>query len=703
MKKINYLSVLLLLSIALFAQNHHNCLSHENYEQMLIKDKTFAENQKILEEYTKSYTSSNLKMSSTGYTIPVVFHVIYTTGSGNISDAQIVNQVNILNAEFKRQQVDTILTPLAFKPLAAPFNVTFRLATKDPQGNCTNGINRVYNELTNCSFYNDDVKSLSYWPSDQYLNIWIVQSMRYATSLPCQGGGYATFPGGAPTLDGINIRGDLIGSIGTAATNSGWGNFKGRYLIHELGHWFNLRHIWGDANCGNDFVSDTPIHETSNSGCPNFPYKANNTCGTGANGEMYTNYMDYTNGNCLNMFTAGQVARMTAAINSPVSNRNNLWSTSNLNATGTADPYVYPPTCCANPAILPYGAIIACVGDTVKITDNSYGGLSTSRNWNFNGGSSVNTTDSIAKVVYSVPGVYSVDLTKNYLSSSKTATFTNHVYILNNTANTLYSFPFTEGFENQFNFNNAWTVVNRDNLTPWGITSSTNFSGAKCVALGVFNESAPAIDELISPSIDMSAASSVTLSFKLHYAATSYTPNTDRLTVQVSNDCGKSWFQLYNKAGNTLKTISTNISSSYTPAPGSNEWRTENIMIDDSYLSSNWYFKFVFTNNGGGNNIFIDNVNINGISTIGIKENIVNTNFIQLVPNPANEAVLMQFKNEQNRTVNVYNQLGQLQYTYQVTKKEESITTQNWLNGVYYFSVEENGFNPIYKKVVVNH
>jgi hypothetical protein len=201
----------------------------------------------------------------------------------------------------------------------------------------------------------------------------------------------------------------------------------------------------------------------------------------------------------------------------------------------------------------------------------------------------------------------------------------------------------------------------------------------------------------------MSAASSVTLSFKLHYAATSYTPNTDRLTVQVSNDCGKSWFQLYTKAGNTLKTISTNISSSYTPAPGSNEWRTENIMIDDSYLSSNWYFKFVFTNNGGGNNIFIDNVNINGISTIGIKENIVNTNFIQLVPNPANEAVLMQFKNEQNRTVNVYNQLGQLQHTYQVTKKEESITTQNWLNGVYYFSVEENGFNPIYKKVVVNH
>lgn len=703
MKNLNYVCLCLILYIGAIAQNNHGCISHEKFKEQLLNNKTFYDNQKLLEDFTKSFANSGAKLSSAGYTIPVVFHVIYTNASGNISDAQIINQINILNAEFKRLQPDTALTPLPFKPLASPFNVTFRLATKDPQGNCTNGINRIYSELTNCSFYNDDVKSLSYWPSDQYLNIWLVQSMRYSTTVPCQGGGYATFPGGIPTLDGVNIRSDLIGSIGTAATNSGWGNFKGRYLIHELGHWFNLRHIWGDANCGNDFVSDTPIHETSNSGCPNFPFKANNSCGTGTNGEMFTNYMDYTNGNCLNMFSAGQVARMTAAINSPVSNRNNLWSNGNLMATGTSDPYVYPPVCCANPAILPFSPIIACVGDTVKITDFSYGGLSNSRSWNFNGGISANTTDSVIKVVYNAPGVYNVQLTKNYLSTSKTATFANHVYILNNTANSLYSFPFTEGFENQFNFNNGWTIVNRDNLTQWGVNNTTNFSGSKCVALTVFNESAPAIDELVSPSIDMSAASTVTLSFKLHYAATSFTPNTDRLAVQVSNDCGKTWFQLYNKTGNSLKTVTTNISSSYTPAPGGNEWRTENIFIDDSYLGANWYFKFVFTNNGGGNNIFIDDININGISTIGIKEKNINSNFVQLMPNPANESVTLEFKNDQPRTLAVYNQLGQLQNTYQLTKKEEKLSTQNYINGVYYFSIQEKGFSPVYKKVVIQH
>src|SRR6185369_9812644 len=101
---------------------------------------------------------------------------------------------------------------------------------------------------------------------------WITQVMHYSGTPDCVGGGYATFPGGNPLLDGINIRGDLISNIGTAATNGSWGNFKGRYLIHELGHWFNLRHIWGDATCGNDQVGDTPPAVASNSGCPLFPH-----------------------------------------------------------------------------------------------------------------------------------------------------------------------------------------------------------------------------------------------------------------------------------------------------------------------------------------------------------------------------------------------------------------------------------------------
>ncbi|MCA0430120.1 MAG: T9SS type A sorting domain-containing protein [Bacteroidetes bacterium] len=699
--------ILLLLSFRFFnditAQNQHGCLSNIVFEQQLKENEIFKQNQLMLEEFTKNFTNSNFKTSAVGYTIPVVFHVIYSNAAGNISDAQIIDQINILNKEFKRLQADTALTPTAFKPLASAFNVEFRLATKDPQGNCTNGINRVYSDLSNCSFVNNEVKSLSYWPSNQYLNIWLVQSMRYSTSVPCNGGGYATFPGGSALLDGVNIRSDLIGSIGTAATNSGWGNFKGRYLIHELGHWFNLRHIWGDANCGNDFVSDTPVHENDNSGCPTFPYKAFNSCGTGANGEMFTNYMDYTNGGCLNMFTAGQVTRMTAALNSSVSGRSNLWSNANLISTGVSDPYVYPPTCCAKPEILPFAPVIACVGDSIKFTDYSYGGISTSRTWNFNGGSPSSTTDSIVKAVYYAPGVYNVSLTKNYLSSTNSQTFTNHVYILNNTANTLYDFPFTEGFENTTNFNNSWTIVNRDNLTAWNLTNSTNYNGSNCAVLKVHNQSAPAIDELISPSIDMSAANSVTLSFKLHYAVTSFTPNTDKLSFQVSTDCGKSWFQLYNKSGNSLKTVTNNISPSYTPTSGSSEWRTETIVIDDSYLSNNWYFKFVLTNNGGGNNIFIDDINLNGVSTIGVNEKSINTNFVNLLPNPANNNVLIQFKNSGTKTIEIHNQLGQLLNTITTFDKEVNVNTENLKDGIYLFSIKDLNKNIIYKKVVIHH
>lgn len=685
------------------AQNQHGCLSNLIFEQNIKENESFKNNQLMLEAFTKNFTNSTFKTSAVGYTIPVVFHVIYSNAAGNISDAQIIDQINILNKEFKRQQADTALTPSAFKPLASAFNVEFRLATKDPSGNCTNGINRIYSDLTNCSYINNDVKSLSYWPSNQYLNIWLVQSMRYSTSVPCNGGGYATFPGGSAVLDGVNIRSDLIGSIGTAATNSSWGNFKGRYLIHELGHWFNLRHIWGDANCGNDFVSDTPIHENDNSGCPTFPYKAFNSCGTGANGEMFTNYMDYTNGGCLNMFTAGQVARMTAALNSTVSGRNNLWSNSNLISTGVADPYVYPPTCCANPAILPLAPVIACVGDSIKFTDYSYGGFSTSRTWNFTGGSSNSTTDSIVKVVYYATGVYNVNLTKNYLSSSKIQAYPNHIYILNNTANSFYNFPLTEGFENPLSFNNSWTVVNRDNLTTWNLTNSTNYSGSYCAALQVYNQSAPAVDELISPSLDMSSANSVTVNFKMHYAVTSFTPNTDKLSFQVSTDCGKSWFQLYNKTGNSLKTVTNTISTSYTPTAGSSEWRTESIVIDDSYLSNNWYFKFVFTNNGGGNNFFIDDINLNGISTIGLNEKNETSNFINLLPNPANDKVLMQFKNFEQKTIEIYNQLGQLLNTINTSEKDINITTSNLKEGVYLFSITELNKAKIYKKVIINH
>lgn len=697
MKKKVTLIIACLIALNQFAQTPFNCSSHSKYAELLNKNEEFRLNQKLLEEETQRFLDQNpvQRTSTATYVIPIVFHVIHNGGPGNISDAQIIDQVNILNKEFPRQQADTSLTPAAFKALAAPFSVEFRLATIDPSGNCTNGIDRVYSSTSVCSVDEDAIKALSYWPSNKYLNIWLVESMHYWGSTSCNGGGYATFPGGPATLDGINIRSDLIGSIGTAATNGGWGNFRGRYLIHELGHWFNLRHIWGDSNCGSDFVSDTPPAETDNSGCPSFPHNPFNSCGGGGDGEMFTNYMDYTNGTCLNMFTAGQVARMTTALNSSVSGRNNLWKPANLIATGTNDPYTYPVNCAATPDIFPYTTTVTCIGDSVRFVDVSYGGFKTSRTWNFFGQNASSLTDSIVYVKYNAPGIYNIELTIHNTSGSKTKTFMNKVYVLNNVINPNYAIPFTDSFENTTNFSNDWVVINKDNdATAWQTINSTNYTGNHCVGVMNFNNIAPAVDEMISPAYSLGAATA-TLSFKLHYAARD-ADSYDRLQVYSSVNCGKTWQLRYSKlATSTLKTVSTYYTSSHIPVAGSTEWRQENINMTNTWGTNPVRFKFVFTS-GGGNNLFIDDININTPVVTGISD-ISNENNINLFPNPAGTELAISYKLKatdpvQVEVIDVLGKVIILQTINQVTTDETTtkLNLSDIADGVYFLKMKQH-------------
>jgi len=707
MKKLYFLALFFVTWCPL-VRAQFNCLSHEEYVEKMKIDSVFRKNQERLEFETQQLLQNKSQPAvAPAYVIPVVFHVIYTTASGNISDAQIIDQINILNKEFKRQQADTVLTPAAFLPMAAPIDMEFRLATIDPSGKCTNGINRIYSTLSNCSYNRNDVKALSYWPSDKYLNIWVVQSMHYG-DYNCQGGGYAQFPGGSPLIDGINIRGDVIGSIGTAVTST-FGNFKGRYLIHELGHYFNLRHIWGDAVCGSDLVADTPPHVNSNSGCPSFPHKPNSQCsGSNANGEMFTNYMDYTNGSCLNMFTAGQVARMTAALNSSVSNRNNLWSAQNLSVTGTADPYVYPVACVAIPDVLPYEPLTACVGDSVKLTDKSYGGLASSRTWLVPGGSASSLSDSIIKVKYTSPGLYSVSLTNTYLTNTVTTVYQNKVLVLNDVPNFSYFFPFAEGFEDSFMFSTDWVSRNLDNDgAQWVLTNSTAFTGNNCVMVQNFNKSAPLVDELISPEYDLSAVHNPTLTFQVHFAARAST-NNDKLQVYISNNCGKSWISVYTKTANQgLKTTSVNISNSYTPAASSPEWRKENVNLLNSWTGGKVNFKFVFTS-GGGNNIFLDDININGISTVGFEE-LSKDQLLVVFPNP-NQGLLeftFHVKKEGEVQVELTDLLGSVLLRETCIARASEANTkqldlQHLARGTYFLTLRQGGIVLLSTKVIKN-
>jgi hypothetical protein len=224
--------------------------------------------------------------------IPVVVNVLYKTSAQNISDAQIASQITALNKDFSATNTDYNLTPAIFQGVrSGNINVRFvldktvRKSTTKSSWSTNDAMKKAANGIVPTS------------PTTK-LNLWVCN---------LGGGilGYAQFPGGSSATDGVVIDDNAFGTTGTAAAPFN----KGRTATHEIGHWMNLRHIWGDATCGNDQVGDTPLHNTANYGCPASGHKS--TC-SGTPVEMTMNYMDYTDDACMYMFSAGQKTRMQA-------------------------------------------------------------------------------------------------------------------------------------------------------------------------------------------------------------------------------------------------------------------------------------------------------------------------------------------------------------------------------------------------------
>ncbi|MBK8499651.1 MAG: fibronectin type III domain-containing protein [Flavobacteriales bacterium] len=296
--------LLLGLSLSLLAAAQRTCGSMEYLQQQIATDPDRGASLEGIESFTNQWIAEHGAEDRAVVTIPVVFHVVYANSAQNISDAKIQAQIAQLNADYARLNSDANQTPSIFTGVAANTEVQFCLAQRDPSGAATTGIVRRSTSTSSFSD-NDGVKYTSSggsnaWPRDSYLNIW---------SCNLGGGllGYAQFPGGAAATDGVVILYSSVGSLTNPGTASPY--HLGRTLTHEVGHWLNLRHIWGDANCGSDLVSDTPTHNTSNFGCPTYPHYS--TC-SGTPVEMTSNYMDYTDDGCMNIFTAGQKTRMQA-------------------------------------------------------------------------------------------------------------------------------------------------------------------------------------------------------------------------------------------------------------------------------------------------------------------------------------------------------------------------------------------------------
>ena len=301
------------LAAAFGQHDHRNCGTMHDLEQQLQQDPEMRNRMDAIERHTERYVNGEIVTFRTVIQIPVVFHIVHNgdpVGSGeNLSDAQVLAQLAQLNEDMRKLNADASQVPALFQGVAADTEIEFCLAQRKPDGTATNGINRVQTTSSSWSYnqIQSNLKPSTIWDRDQYLNVWSVRFGGGDANLL----GYAQFPGGSASTDGVVVAYQSVGALGSP--NPEGGNYAlGRTLTHEVGHWLNLRHIWGDATCGNDFVADTPVHQTSNGGCPAFP-KTNN-CSGGPWTEMTMNYMDYTFDACMYMFTAGQSSRMNAVL-----------------------------------------------------------------------------------------------------------------------------------------------------------------------------------------------------------------------------------------------------------------------------------------------------------------------------------------------------------------------------------------------------
>jgi len=312
MKKIFFTILILALLGDVFSQRL--CGSQLNFTEIQQTDP--ARYQRIMElesqlQQVRFEAMNNVPTST--IVIPVVVHIVYNTSTQNISDTQVHSQIRILNEDFRRQNPDRVNTPAAFAHLAGDANIEFRLARIDPNGNPTSGITRTRTSVTGFSHTGpnrDNVKFTNRggrdaWNTQRYLNIWVC---RFADERIL---GYAQFPfdfATSPNTDGIVV---CYRSFGIGSNNRPDFN-RGRTATHEIGHWLNLRHIWGDnSNCHiDDGVADTPPQSQPTWGCPSFPRL--DICAPSNPGVMFMNFMDYSNDACMNMFTNGQIVRMRA-------------------------------------------------------------------------------------------------------------------------------------------------------------------------------------------------------------------------------------------------------------------------------------------------------------------------------------------------------------------------------------------------------
>lgn len=281
------------------------------YERLCETDPQFRASIAAIERQSRQFVETHCPAFEPKaiYRIPVVVHCVYHEPSQRISLSQIKSQIRILNQDFRLKNPNRKAIPKPWKSLAADTGIEFELATTDPDGNPTRGATFTKTDRpefgTGDSIKRSDSGGVPPWDTTRYLNLWVA---------PLAGGllGYAQFPGGPRETDGVVITTSAFGTSGTAKPPFD----GGRTATHEIGHYLNLYHVWGDTqDCsGTDHCCDTPTQQFPNYGSPTFPRIS---CNNAPNGDMFMNYMDYVDDAVMCLFTDAQAARMVATLNGP--------------------------------------------------------------------------------------------------------------------------------------------------------------------------------------------------------------------------------------------------------------------------------------------------------------------------------------------------------------------------------------------------
>ncbi|MCF8277104.1 MAG: T9SS type A sorting domain-containing protein [Flavobacteriales bacterium] len=638
-------AAVLLSIVSTQAQNAH-CGFDAQFEKMLEQDP--AGLQRILEFQDQATDIARQNAEYEGERggpriIPTVFHVIHQGGNENISYEQIEDQMRILNEDYSRLNADAVNTRPEFQGVAANPNVEFRLAKLDPQGNCTDGVVRVWSSLTYNASDDNGVKGVSYWPSTKYFNVWVVASIAGDGT---SGGitlGYAQFPGfGSANTDGVVVRGDFIGSIGTAANNTN----VGRTLTHEAGHWLGLFHTFQGGCAGgffDDGCDDTPPTAEANYGCP----LTRNSCTNDSPDiiDQVENYMDYSNGTCQNMFSLDQKARMDGVLSGT---RAQLISSNNLNSTGV----LLSETPCAPKADFFALQRLTCTDEPIVLSDASFNGTVDTYSWSMPGGTPSTSSSANPSVSFASPGVYSITLTVSNAEGTDSHTQTDYVTVIPGSAQITSYFSF-EGFEED---QEDYLVFSDGVGSTWQETN-TAFTDNKSIYLNNYSTNpSGSTDEFQLPSVDMTQMNDPDLYFRLAYKQRSG-GESDNLRVYVSKDCGQNWALRYNKSGASLSTVSGTQSSAYTPS-SSADWELVNVNLGSYANEENLLVKFRGVSEKG-NNIYIDDIQISG--PLGVNDQQADFEFT-VSPNPLvdNAQINLEVANSGNYGITLMDVAGKI-------------------------------------------